>query len=434
MGLISFSVFIIVCWTGLDLTVPFLTKTAVDDYIQRESVVIDWSRATNDLRADVHGEIGGEHFRPLGEDRELVRVVRLKELDPRRYRVLVKAKAIEETRYYFFRPADRQGPDREVLSALALDPPTGSLRIDEGVAVPLSALMTLPVETKEALRRPDNHGIFVIVAFIIAALLLNFLLDYARIYTMQYVGQSIMFDMRTSVFQHLQKMSLSFFDRHPVGRLVTRATNDVEVLNEMFANVLVNMLRDIFVIVGIVGVLFYLDWRLALVALASLPFVIGASFYFRILARQAFRLVRQKVGAINAFLQENISGIQVIKLFNRQMENQGSFAVLNEEYYGARLKELFVFSVFGPLINVLSAVSIGLIVWYGGLLTLENTLTLGKLIVFISYVQRFFHPIRDMSEKYNMMQAAMASSERIFQILDEPEEIRTPTSPSPWMI
>jgi ABC-type multidrug transport system fused ATPase/permease subunit len=203
----------------------------------------------------------------------------------------------------------------------------------------------------------------------------------------------------------------------------------VEVLNEMFANVLVNMLRDIFVIAGIVGVLFYLDWRLALVALASLPFVIGASFYFRILARQAFRLVRQKVGAINAFLQENISGIQVIKLFNRQMENQGSFAVLNEEYYGARLKELFVFSVFGPLINVLSAVSIGLIVWYGGLLTLENTLTLGKLIVFISYVQRFFHPIRDMSEKYNMLQAAMASSERIFQILDEPEEIRDPDVP-----
>jgi ABC-type multidrug transport system fused ATPase/permease subunit len=222
LGLVSFSVFIIVCWTGLDLAVPFLTKTAVDDYIQRESVVVDWSRATEELRATVHGEIGGKHFRRLDGKRELVRVVRLKELDPRNYRVLAQSKAIEETRYYFFRPADRQGPDREILSTLTQDPPQGSLRVDEGVAVPLPALMALPDETKEALRRPDNHGILVIVVFIIAALLLNFFLDYARIYTMQYVGQSIMFDMRTSVFQHIQRMSLSFFDRHPVGRLVTR--------------------------------------------------------------------------------------------------------------------------------------------------------------------------------------------------------------------
>jgi ABC-type multidrug transport system fused ATPase/permease subunit len=432
-GPIALSVLIILVWTGLSLTIPFLTRKAIDDYLQRESVVLDWTAKPTPMaeRSAIRSTLGAGHFLRVDGGRDLIRVTVLKRLDPVVYRGLLEGETISEGTYYFFREGDYTDEGRSRVAALAAAPPEGTVRVADGWAIPMKSLGDIPLEDRKALRSNDWQGLLIVVALMFGVLAVNFLIDYGRIYIMQYVGQRIMFNLRTKTFEHLQKMSLGFFDRQPVGRLVTRVTNDVEVLNEMFANVLVNMLRDLFVVAGIVVLLFVVDWRLALVALAALPFIIGLSFYFRILARHAFRLVRAKISKINAYLQENISGIQIIKLFNREEKNQRAFEGLSREYFGAQLRQLWVFSVFGPLVNVLSSAAIGLVIWYGGWLTLESTITLGTLVLFIDYVQRFFHPIRDMSEKYNMLQAAMASSERIFQILDEPEEIRDPGEPVP---
>ncbi len=429
-GLIALSLAMILVLTLLDLSIPMLTKTAIDRHIQREYVVLDWSgEGLGGLREETTAAMAGEAPEPAGPLKDLARLAALKSVDPALFRRIAAAGVVSAVTYVRFSPAERDGADRAVLEALASSPPPGSIRAGQATAVPSEQVDSLDEAGKSAVRAPGREGLLLITAVIVAVLALRFLFDYGRTIAMQYVGQGIMFDLRTRVFGHLQKMSLSFFDRHPVGKLVTRATNDVEVLNDMFANVLVNILNDVILLLGIVVVLVVEDWRLALVALSMLPFVVAASVFFRVLARRAYRMVRAKIAKINAWLQESISGIQVTKLFLREAENERRFSGLNEEHYQARLNELLVFSVFGPLIEVMSSIAIALVVWYGGVMTLSNTLTLGALVAFIAYVQMFFHPIRDISEKYSTLQAAMASSERIFQIIDEPEEIMDPPSP-----
>ncbi len=429
-GLAALSLFIILILTLLELSIPWLTKTAIDRHLRREYAALDWSLAGDGrIRDEVMAGIPEAEISPIAPSRDLIRLAALKRIDPALYGRLEKDGVIGTETYFHLNPEGAGGEEADAIRSIIKAPPEGSIAAGSGIAVRSKAFDLLPPPVKTRVRGRDLEGILLIAVVITAVLVLRFLLDYGRIYAMQYAGQSIMFDLRTQVFGHLQKMSLAFFDRHPVGKLVTRATNDVEVLNDMFANVLVNMIKDVILLFGIVVVLLLEDWRLALVSLGALPFVVAVSVFFRVLARRAFRMVRAKIAKINAWLQESISGVQVTKLFLREGENMRRFEGLNEEHYRARLKELLVFSVFGPLMEVLSSIAIALVVWYGGLMTLSNTLTLGGLVAFIAYVQMFFHPIRDISEKYNSLQSAMASSERIFQIIDEPAEIKDPASP-----
>ena len=290
-----------------------------------------------------------------------------------------------------------------------------------------------PYLTKIAIDRyivtQNISGLSRIALIFLAILVLTFFLRYLQIYIMQYVGQKVMFDMRMKLFSHLQEMSLSFFDKNPVGRLITRLTNDVEVLNEMLTSGVIAIFGDIFSLIGIVIVMLWLDYKLALVSFAILPLLIYATLFFRQKMRKSYRAIRTRLARINAFLQESIVGISIIQIFNREKKNFGKFKGLNHHYLEACLQSIFYHAIFHPLVEIIGSVAIALIVWYGGGQILNGVLTFGALVAFIQYVQRFYDPIRDLSEKYTIMQSAMASSERIFKLLDTEAEVKDPEVP-----
>ena len=266
-------------------------------------------------------------------------------------------------------------------------------------------------------------GINIATLIYLTALLLGFAVLYTQMVLMNVMGQYIMYDLRKQIFGHLQKLDIRFFDRHPVGRLMTRVTTDVDALNEMFTAGFVAIFGDIVVLAGIVAVLFWMNWRMALVLFSITPFIVLASMWFRRGARITYRQVRARIAAINAFLQEHISGMSTVQLFNREEAEAGKFDVLNAKHRDANIDSIFYYAVFYPVIELVQTVGIALIVWYGGGQVVQKTLSIGALIAFFQYAQRFYEPISDLSEKYNILQAAMAASERIFRLLDTPVAI-----------
>jgi len=261
-------------------------------------------------------------------------------------------------------------------------------------------------------------GITYATLIYLGTLVFGFVIIYSQMVLMNMMGQYIMFDLRKQIFGHLQKLHVQFFDRNPVGRLITRVTTDVDALNEMFTAGFVSIFGDVFVLAGIIGILFWLNWKLALVLFSVIPFLVAVSIWFRRGARKTYRMVRARIAAINAFLQEHITGMPVVQLFNRQEEEASRFDALNAKHRDANIESIFYYSVFYPLVEIVQSVGIALIVWYGGGSVLQGTLTIGALIAFFQYAQRFYEPISDLSEKYNILQAAMAASERIFKLLD----------------
>ncbi|UCE65419.1 MAG: ABC transporter ATP-binding protein [Candidatus Zixiibacteriota bacterium] len=290
-----------------------------------------------------------------------------------------------------------------------------------------------PYLTKIAI---DNHiknkdipGLFGIVLLFIAALFLHFILQYFQIYIMQWVGQKTMYDLRMKIYAHIQHLGLAFFDKNPVGRLVTRATSDVQALNELFTSGVVSIFGDIITLIGIFAVMFYLNWKLALISMIVLPLIFMSSIIFRIKVRKSFRAIRTRVAKLNAFLQEHITGMWVVQSFAAEKNTFDKFAFINRDLRNHHLKAVFYFATFFPVVEILGAVSLALIIWYGGGQIIKGTLTFGALVAFIQYADRFFYPIRDLSEKYNILQQAMASSERIFRLLDERPDIKEPDMP-----
>ncbi|HEY6844251.1 MAG TPA: ABC transporter ATP-binding protein, partial [Thermoanaerobaculia bacterium] len=267
-------------------------------------------------------------------------------------------------------------------------------------------------------------GINVAATLYFITLFADFAVLYAQMVLMNIMGQYIMYDLRKQIFRHLQKLDIQFFDRNPVGRLMTRVTTDVDALNDMFTAGFVAIFGDIFVLLGIVIVLFWMNWRMALVLFSITPFILLVSMWFRRGARITYRQVRARIAAINAFLQEHISGMSTVQLFNREAREYEKFDELNARHRDANIDSIFYYAVFYPVIELIQTVGIALIVWYGGGQVIRNTLSVGALIAFFQYAQRFYEPISDLSEKYNILQAAMAASERIFKLLDTPVQIR----------
>jgi ATP-binding cassette subfamily B multidrug efflux pump len=270
---------------------------------------------------------------------------------------------------------------------------------------------------------PPLTGINVAAALYFITLIGGFAVLYAQMVLMNMMGQYIMYDLRKQIFGHLQQLNVQFFDRNPVGRLMTRVTTDVDALNDMFTAGFVAIFGDIFVLVGIIGVLFWMNWRLALVLFSITPLIILISMWFRRGARITYRQVRARIAAINAFLQEHISGMSTVQLFNREEHEAEKFDGLNARHRDANLDANVYYAVFYPVIELIQTIGIALIVWYGGGQVLRSTLSVGALIAFFQYAQRFYEPISDLSEKYNILQAAMAASERIFKLLDTPVRI-----------
>jgi ATP-binding cassette subfamily B protein len=274
----------------------------------------------------------------------------------------------------------------------------------------------------------DFAGLDRIALAFLAILLASFGLEYLQTWVLQMTGQRIMFDMRTEIYGHLQRLDLQFFDRNPVGRLMTRVTTDVDVLNDMFTAGVVSIFGDVFTLVGIMIVLVVMDWRLALVTFAVLPLIVVVTQWFRRNVRDSYRTVRTWIARINAFLQEHITGMSTVQLFRRETRSFARFDDINRAHRDANIESIFYYAVFYPVIEVIGALASALIIWYGGGWTMQGTLTLGALVAFLQYSQRFFRPISDMSEKFNVLQAAMASSERIFTLLDTPVKIESPVA------
>ncbi len=276
----------------------------------------------------------------------------------------------------------------------------------------------------------DTTGLLFISLVFIAILLLQFFINFFHVYLMQWIGQKVMFDIRRELFDHIQHLSLHFFDRNPVGRLVTRVTNDVSALNEVLTSGVVAIFGDVFTLAGIVIVMLSLDTKLALVTFCVLPFLFIVTFKFRSRVRRSFRKIRKRLAKINTFLQENISGMYIVQLFSRESVNYKRFRNLNRDYLHAHLQTIFYFALFFPIIEFLGYLAIGATIAYGGWQYRATGMTLGVLIAFIQYAQNFFRPISDLSEKYNILQGAMAASERIFKILDEKAEVFSPAQPA----
>jgi ATP-binding cassette, subfamily B, multidrug efflux pump len=267
---------------------------------------------------------------------------------------------------------------------------------------------------------PAMRGLGWITLAYLGALVFSFIVQYVQIRVMQNVGQKTMYDMRREIFGHLQALPMSFYDRSPVGRLVTRVTTDVDALNDLFAAGVVAMLNDSFVLIVFVGILFYLNWRLALATLCVLPGILLATYWFRNQARDGNRRIRTAIARINAFLNEYISGMSVVQLFNRERKAKAEFSELNRIHMEAYKDVIFAFALFYPVVEFFSTAAIALILWFGGLDVLSGLILVGVVVGFMQYAQRFFRPIQDLSEKFNILQSANAASERIFKLLDEP--------------
>ncbi len=272
-------------------------------------------------------------------------------------------------------------------------------------------------------------GLDRLAALYLAILILAFAAEYVQTWTMQLIGQWIMFDLRMAIYGHLQQLDLRYYDRNPVGRLMTRVTSDVDVLNDLFTSGVVTVFGDLFSLFGIMGMMLWMNWQLALVTFAVLPLIVLITQWFRSHVRDSYRVIRGLIARINAFLQENITGMSTVQLFRREALNFSRFDRIDRDHRDANIESIFYYAVFFPAVEAVGALSAALIIWYGGGRVLAGALTLGSLVAFVQYSQRFFRPISDISEKFNILQAAMASSERIFKLIDEPVAVRPPAQP-----
>jgi len=275
----------------------------------------------------------------------------------------------------------------------------------------------------------DKEGLLLTAIAFFGVLIFRGLLQYVNAYLTLWIGQRTIFDLRMQIFGHLQKLGLKFYDRNPIGRLITRVTNDVEVLNEMFSSGIVMVFSDVFTIIGILYFMFTMNWMLAVISLSVLPLLFYGTFLFRKKAREAYREVRIQIARINTFMQEHITGMTVDQIFNRERKSYEKFEAVNAEHRDANIKSIFYYALFYPGVELIGALAVGLIIWYAGAEALGGTVTLGTVMAFLQFNEMFWRPIRDLSEKYNIMQTAMASSERVFKLLDDQTIVGDPEHP-----
>src|ERR1700704_46577 len=262
-----------------------------------------------------------------------------------------------------------------------------------------------------------------------ALLLISFGLEYTQTYLMQWTGLKVMFDLRSQIFRHLQHMHIGFFDKNPVGRLVTRVTTDVDALNEMFTSGVVAIFEDVFVLAGILIIMLGMNWWLALITFSVLPLIFWATMVFRKSVRDSYRRIRTAIARINAYLQEHVTGMVVLQLFNREKRAYVSFDKVNAQHMEAFKDAIMAYALYYPVVEILSSVAIAMVIYFGGFGVLRGAVTIGVLTAFMQYAQRFFRPIQDLSDKYNILQGAMASSDRVLNLLDPPIDIPSPAQP-----
>ena len=406
--LLVYATLLLLCTTGLDLLMPFVFKTAIDRYLAPV-----WCRVgcTAETRAALDSAPGASSaVRWLDQTNALVLKARIGQM-PDALRPLLEAGAAKASNAFFVLPADaRSGTAGTVVSNLWL--------------VPQNELGSVPPATLLRLRAADLHGIVLLACAVLVIIAVKLCAEFGHVFILQLAGQRIMFSLRTQVFGHIGSLSLRFLDRTPVGRLVTRVTNDVDAINEVFASVLVNLAKNSLFFVGAVIILFVLNVRLALVAVSLVPVFVIVTVVFRKQARAVYQVVRRQLAVLNATLSEDLSGIKIIQVFRQERRRRDEFGAKNTAYFNANMRELVVFGIFRPLVDALRSSGIAMVLVYGGTCVLSGSLTLGALVAFLQYLGDMYGPIIAMSQDYSVMQSAMAASERIFKILDEQPDIR----------
>ncbi|MDP2806770.1 MAG: ABC transporter transmembrane domain-containing protein, partial [bacterium] len=406
---LALSLVVLLAVTGFELALPHITKEAIDRYItvSGRKTVLD-HQAPGVLR--------------LAGDTALVDVSKLSSGDRYLMARWQKQGLADNTPYYYFDLKNFPRPET-VLPILAAHPGIFS-RYGDVALIRHSDLKQLSSDEILALRARDFAGIKRIGLLFLGLIALSFGLNFCQVFLVMMVSQRFMHDLRRRVFAKLQLLDMRYFDRNPVGRLVTRATNDVDAVNEAFTSVFSVLLRDVLLTLAILGVLLAYDIKMTLVVLALLPFIALWTVFFRIRARNIYRQIRVRLARLNAALQENISGVRVIQIFRRQAESVRRFKLINQDYFKYSMQEVLVMSFFRPLVEVISGIGLGLIIYYGGGQVIRQNISLGALVAFITYLRMFFRPIQELTESYTVLQSAMASSERIFQLLDEPVTIQ----------
>lgn len=303
------------------------------------------------------------------------------------------------------------------------------LLVASGIQIGMVFLLKTGIDKYIAAK--DAAGLAVIALTFVGAIFIALATDYTEAYLTTWLGQRVQDDLRMQIFRHVQRLHFGYFDKTPVGRIVTRVTNDVNALNEMFSSGVVAVIGDIFMLTLILGAMLYLNWKLALITFGTLPLLIAATLVFRAKVRDVYRVVRTKLAHLNAFMQEHITGMTIVQLFNRESRTYAKFDEINADLRTAHFRSIYYYAVFFPVVEIIGAFSVALLLYYGGLGIYESTLTFGGLVAFLQLVEKFYRPIRDLSEKYNILQASMASSERIFKLLDTPPAITDQADATP---
>jgi len=400
-ALFAACVLLTVLIAGIQLAIPYFSKIAIDSFMTLPRSIVALDAAPSE----------GSPV-DLGDGRYLVEA---QTVAPELRRDWEAAGALSTERYLLIEAGSDEAElvERYVETFTAV--PDGWIASEED-------LRALPTRDLERLRGSAIAGVVRLAALFAVVLLVRFVFTILQVYLLQYTGQRVMYDMRRGLFAHVLRLPLRFFDRNPVGRLVTRVTNDVAAINEMFTSMLVNLFRDAFLILGILIVMFGLEWRLALVIFALFPVIVFAAWQFRNRVRVAYREVRRQIARLNAYIQESISGMRIIQVFVQELKANDRFSEINQAKYVAQIRQMLTFAVFRPMMSFLSSFAIALVIWFGGFNVLRGSLSLGALTAFIQYARMLFEPVLNLSEGYNVLQAAMASSERIFRLLDEEVE------------
>lgn len=388
--LLVVSILLLLLITGLELLNPFLLKVTIDDYINGYQK--DFIQLPVEYQNRIEGVLIGDNFYSKLEN------INNNNLTIEKDYPIVNLKKINNN--YFIEHKESSIPSTQISK-----------------------------EDYMEFRKHDIAGLDKIAMLFALVILINFLLSYIQVYILNYTSQRIIFNIREELFNHIQSLSIRYFDNNPIGRLVTRVTNDTETLNEMYTSVLVNLFKDFFLLGGIMIVMIQIDLQLALLSFSLIPVIIMVSVFFRKYIREVYRLSRLQLAKINSNLNENISGMQTIQLFNKESKFYNKFDNLNKEYLNIQKREIKYFAIYRPSIEILRSLGIALLIYFGGGKAISGVIEFGVLYLFINYLQRFFEPILDLTEKYNILQSAMASSERIFQILDLDDKIENIENP-----
>jgi len=398
--------------SGIEITLPLITKNVVDNYIERSYLRLIF----NDRTAEITDRYIAYRVRS-----DNVIFIPSNLLSKDEYLELQKDSFILPEKYLLIR--DEQKLDKLKQDQLKV------IKTDKDSFISYSEMQKISRDNIKTLRYDDLKMVKLFALLYVGLLLVSFVFNYLQVVMMAVVSERVMYDLRSNLIRHLMSLSLNFFNKNPIGRLVTRLTNDVDALREMFTDVFVYSAKDLIMIIGILMVIFRLSSHLSLIIFILVPIIVIVLYFFQKYAREAYGKVRIALAKVNSFLSEAMSGVLLIQTFNQEGRSENDFNKIGLNYYHANMHQLLIFAIFRPLIDVLSFFTLGTIIYFGGKGVLRGEISLGTLIAFISYISMFFRPIFDFSERYNILQSAMASSERIFLLFEEDDKIHSPKGP-----